>query len=174
MSVKLDKFLCYALRHSPDEFNLEMDNDGWVKIDNLLTSLKSTKYKVTKDDLKKTIENSDKRRLEMNDHSIRALYGHSVLVNKENVVPPEILYHGTTPNSAELILKDGLHPMLRQYVHHADNIETALNVGGRRCAKPVALTVYAKEAYESGIKFYLGNEDVWMSEYVPARFIKNV
>ncbi|WP_420340975.1 RNA 2'-phosphotransferase [Tepidanaerobacter syntrophicus] len=38
---------------------------------------------------------------------------------------PQILYHGTTPKSAENILKTGLKPCGRQYVHLFSDIKQA-------------------------------------------------
>ena len=37
---KLSKIISHALRHKPSLYNLELDNDGWVKIKDLIHSLK--------------------------------------------------------------------------------------------------------------------------------------
>jgi len=48
-------------------------------------------------DLHVMIEKSDKKRYEISNGKIRALYGHSIpqRIIKEQKCPPEVLYHGT-------------------------------------------------------------------------------
>jgi putative RNA 2'-phosphotransferase len=61
--------------------------------------------------------------------------------------------------------------MKRQYVHLSADKETAQQVALRRTQSPVLLHVSALEAYQQGIKFYLGNDMVWLAEPIPPRFI---
>jgi len=78
--VKLSKEISYALRHAPWEYELEMDEDGFVLIEQLLSEINlSNEYgkKITKDDLLYINNNSEKKRWEIIDDKIRALYGHS-------------------------------------------------------------------------------------------------
>ena len=51
------------------------------------------------EDLKIMIEKSEKKRHELKENKIRALYGHSIPMKivKEEGVPPKFLYHGTSP-----------------------------------------------------------------------------
>ncbi|MDJ0691021.1 MAG: RNA 2'-phosphotransferase [Xenococcaceae cyanobacterium MO_188.B32] len=100
--------------------------------------------------------------------------GHT-LPGKINIIPvspPEILYHGTDPESAAIILSEGLKPMARQYVHLALNKDDAEQVGMRKSPHPVILKVYALKAFEAGISFYEGNDRVFLSEPIPARYIE--
>ena len=78
---QLSKTISYALRHAPWEYELELDIEGWVKIDDLLLSLKSEKpdwKNLCETDLTEIIKISSKKRFEIKDKKIRALYGHSV------------------------------------------------------------------------------------------------
>jgi putative RNA 2'-phosphotransferase len=59
---------------------------------------------------------------------------------------------------------------MRQYVHLSLDTETALQVGKRRDADPVLLRIRALEAYKEGIRFYLGNDKVWLADTVPGRY----
>ena len=61
--------------------------------------------------------------------------------------------------------------MGRQYVHLSLDTETALTVGRRKAAAPVLLHVDAARAASEGIRFYLGNEKVWLADAVPARYL---
>jgi putative RNA 2'-phosphotransferase len=59
----------------------------------------------------------------------------------------------------------------RQYVHLSAEEETAIQVARRRTNRPVVLRITAREAYKQGIRFYLGNEMVWLAEAILASFI---
>jgi len=47
-----------------------------------------------------------------------------------------------------------------------------LQVGKRRDIKPVLLIVNALEAWSEGIKFYLGNDKVWLADAIPSKYIR--
>lgn len=77
--VKLSKEISYTLRHAPWEYELELDENGWVDIEQLLDSLKLDKNwtDLTVTDIEEMIEQSEKTRHEISNGKIRALYGHS-------------------------------------------------------------------------------------------------
>ena len=54
----------------------------------------------------------------------------------------------------------------------SQDIETAEDVGKRHDDKPCILIIDAKRAWNEGIKFYLGNEKVWLADTVPSQFIE--
>ncbi len=68
--LQLSKEISYALRHAPWEYELELDGDGWVSVEQLLISLKeNSKWEsVTIRDLEHIIQNSDKKRHELADN----------------------------------------------------------------------------------------------------------
>ena len=43
MHLELSKQISYALRHSPAEYGLELDDNGWVNVEELLTALRKKK-----------------------------------------------------------------------------------------------------------------------------------
>ncbi|MCL6605221.1 MAG: RNA 2'-phosphotransferase [Paenibacillus sp.] len=173
---KLSKEVSFALRHAPWEYELELDSEGWVDIEQLISSLRNDKQwkAITENDLGKMIEVSDKKRHEIYKGKIRALYGHSVpqKISKEVSTPPSLLYHGTARHLVEQILSEGLQPMARQYVHLSADIETANLVGKRKDKHPVLLKILAEKASNEGVKFYQGNNSVWLADTVPPMFIK--
>ena len=79
-NVGLSKEISYALRHAPWEYELELDENGFVDVQQLIDSLREDKkwQFVTIDDILKSMELSDKKRFEIKDGKIRALYGHSI------------------------------------------------------------------------------------------------
>jgi putative RNA 2'-phosphotransferase len=120
------------------------------------------------------INRSDKRRFEMKAGKIRAFYGHSMeqKIARVPVHPPEILFHGISPKAVEAIRREGLKPMERQYVHLSLDEQTARTVGHRRTKQPVILRILARDAHQNGVKFYHGNETVWLADGIPPEFIE--
>lgn len=86
-------------------------------------------------------------------------------------MPPEVLFHGTSPEVAHLIKSEGLKPMKRQYIHLSSNREIAYQVGQRKARSPVILTIESGKAHNHNIKFYQGNKVVWLADYIPPQFI---
>ena len=174
----LSKEISYALRHAPWEYELEMDEEGWVPVGQLLDALHRTDRwsNICEADLIEMIEKSEKKRHELIDGKIRAFYGHStpIKILKEEKMPPNFLYHGTARRFLESIHENGLLPQRRQYVHLSQDIETAEKVGSRHDNKPCILIIDAKKAWNEGIKFYLGNEKVWLADTIPSRYIKEM
>jgi putative RNA 2'-phosphotransferase len=117
---------------------------------------------------------SAKKRFELVDDRVRAVYGHSVdgKVEREQATPPAILYHGTPPDIAAIIRVQGLKPMSRQYVHLSSDVATAREVGLRRSPKPVIFEIDALAAHEAGHAFYIGHDKVWLCDALPASFIR--
>ena len=174
----LSKEISYALRHAPWEYELEMDEEGRVLVEQLLEALRrEEKWKdVCEADLHEIIKTSEKKRFEIKDGRIRAFYGHSIpmKITKQEMVPPDILYHGTARRFLESIKQKGLLPQSRQYVHMSQDVETAEAVGRRHDAKPCILVIDAKRAWEDGIKFYIGNEKVWLADAIPSKYIEQM
>ena len=173
--LQLSKEVSYALRHAPWEYELELDENGWVNVEQLLAALRQSHKRdgVLQSDLEQIIATSDKKRFEIKDGKIRALYGHT-LANKilrEAKEPPEILYHGTAQRFISSIKAEGLVPKGRQYVHMSVDVDTAMEVGKRRDSQPILLKINAKKAWEEGIPFYYGNEKVWLADFVPSKYI---
>lgn len=174
--LQLSKEISYALRHAPWEYELELDENGWVSVEQLLTALKENGQweSIRVEDLEHIIECSDKKRHELVDGRIRALYGHSIpkKIVKESAEPPVILFHGTARRFLESIENKGILPKGRQYVHLSNDIETALQVGKRHDDKPIIFKIDAKRAWDEGVKFYLGNDKVWLADSIPSKYTK--
>jgi putative RNA 2'-phosphotransferase len=87
--------------------------------------------------------------------------------------PPEILYHGTARRFLKSIMKKGLLPKGRQYVHLSQDMETAYEVGYRHDKEPYILKIDAKKAWGDGIKFYYGNDKVWLVDEISSIYFIN-
>jgi putative RNA 2'-phosphotransferase len=173
---ELSRAISHALRHEPWLYELELDDEGWTSVEALVTALHQAGPEwaaVSRASIAEMIAKSDKQRHQMAGDRIRALYGHSLpgRLRREAATPPAVLLHGTSPRVAEVILREGLKPMGRQYVHLSVDDATALAVGHRKSAAPILLKVEAAVAQANGVVFYAGNDKVWLADIVPPRFI---
>jgi putative RNA 2'-phosphotransferase len=179
--LEISKTMSYALRHNPQQYNLELDKNGAVDLNTFLEALKLKEKKckdLTIEQIENIVKNCPKQRYIIEDGKIRARGGHNAnlgfRVNKEIVIPSDILYHGTSPESVYAILKEGLKPMQRQNANMSADIETAINVGKRKCKEPVILIIDAKQAYQDGIEFYLEAVNTYSVIAMPAKYIKKM
>ncbi|HEY9128952.1 MAG TPA: RNA 2'-phosphotransferase [Sulfurovum sp.] len=170
MNSKISKYLSYVLRHRPDSIGLKLDNYGWADIDELID--KTDEFRLTKEIIKKVVEENEKQRFSLDDNKIRANQGHSIDVdlNLISIKPPEILYHGTTIRFLPSILKQGILSKNRQYVHLSIDKTSALKVGERH-GEPKVLEVKALKMYEDGYCFYLSKNKVWLTKYIPSEYL---
>lgn len=172
----LSKAVSHALRHEPWLYELELDDAGWTPIDALVKALSQEPCwrGLSRAQLETMIERALKQRHEIDGSRIRALYGHSVpgRIAKTPGVPPAVLFHGTAVGSVPAILADGLWPMRRQYVHLSVDRATAHSVGRRKNAAVAVLVIRASEAHARGVRFWLGNQMVWLANYIPSAFIR--
>lgn len=177
-SVLLSKTISHVLRHEPWLYELELDDQGSIAVSQLLRSLRTANEmwrELAETDIAEMIRTSSKCRHEVRDGRIRAIYGHSIpgKLKRNPSVPPDVLFHGTSPKSVPQIKMHGLKPMNRQNVHLSTDEATAVEVGKRKAKKPVLLRVRALEAFKNGVPFYEGNEKVWLADAVPSQFIES-
>lgn len=172
----ISRTLAHALRHEPWLYELELDAEGWTPVEAVLAALREERadwQDLAAADLDEVIRTSAKKRYEMADGRIRALYGHSVpgKLSRTTAPPPARLFHGTSPQALDAIRQAGLQPMARQYVHLSNNRADAVAVGRRKHPQPVILLIDAAEAAKASVPFYVGNDKVWLADSVPWRFI---
>lgn len=173
MKVRVSRYMSYLLRHNPQ--GLRMDRYGFVDLDELIEKVKE-RFRVDREFILEIVEGSERRRFEVVDNKIRALYGHTipvVLTLKEDGSVKK-LFHGTTLEAALKILNEGLKPMRRMWVHLSPTIEIAREVGSRRAFNPVILEVDAEAARKDGIKFYRATDKVYLCREVPPKYIKRI
>lgn len=171
---KHSKFLSLVLRHKPSEIDITLDRHGWVSIDTLLSKLKKSGRRLTREDLMEIVTTSDKKRFTISEDGkrIRAAQGHSVDIDLalEPQAPPRELYHGTASASLDAIFEQGLVPGKRKQVHLSLDPDTAEKVG-RRHGRPVVLRIATRKMHEDGHLFYQADNGVWLTDHVPAKYL---
>lgn len=175
--IKIGKYLTYLLRHCPEALELKMDKNGYVLVSELIKKLKTTKYKIDLETLDRIVKTDDKQRFSYNENKtkIRCVQGHSFHVDvAKEAIPPKVLYHGTSRNAYNTIKDEGIKKVSRDYVHLSKDVYTAVNVGLRH-AKDVSnliiISVDTRAMIKDGYKFYVAENGVWLSDYIPAKYI---
>lgn len=171
----ISKLLSLVLRHAPEKIGLQLDKNGWAKVDELIEQCKVNNKQIDQNLLELVVETNDKKRFIFNEDKtkIRANQGHSIDINLnlEAMSPPNFLYHGTVSKFMENIRKDGLKKMNRQHVHLSKDLDTAIKVGSRR-GKPIILSIRSGDMDKNGFLFYCSENGVWLTDHVPNKYIE--
>lgn len=166
---RASKRLSYILRHCREPIYIDL-NGGWACVSTMLQLLG-----LTRAELDEIVAQDAKGRYSFDETGtrIRANQGHSipgVELRMESPRPPEYLYHGTATRFLDAILKEGLKPMNRQWVHISSDFETAVKVG-RRHGKPVILEIRARQFVEDGNELFRSSNGVWQAKAVPPEYL---
>jgi putative RNA 2'-phosphotransferase len=171
-STRLSKFLSLVLRHRPDDYGLAMDEQGFVDFDSLIDVLvaEDIAAETAEDDVLSLVEGSERRRFQVQGNRIRALYGHSSRIRLRYPPddPPDVLWHGTTPEHAVHVREEGLKPAGRAFVHLSSTEEEARAVGGRHADAPVLVRIDTRAAQDRGLTFHQATELIWLCPALPA------
>ncbi|HMF72049.1 MAG TPA: RNA 2'-phosphotransferase [Flavitalea sp.] len=171
----LSKFLSFVLRHKPGTIGIELNENGWTDVDTLIEKCIEFGVFIDRDILNHIVSTNNKKRFSFNDslNLIRANQGHSVGINLAYTSsnPPPILYHGTCVKFIDSILSSGLEKKDRHHVHLSSDLETAISVGSRH-GKPFVFEILAEEMFENGFEFYLSDNQVWLTDHVPIRYLR--
>lgn len=171
---RIGKFLSLILRHHPDKIGIELDEQGWANVKELIEKCKKHRYHFSMEDLIEVVETNDKKRYSFNEKrsKIRANQGHSIDIDLalSAIEPPEFLYHGTATRFISSIMKEGIVKGGRQHVHLSKEKETATKVGSRH-GKPAILTILSGQMHRDGVLFYQSDNGVWLTDYVDVKYI---
>jgi putative RNA 2'-phosphotransferase len=173
--LHISKFLSLVLRHQPETIAIELDQNGWVAVDELLEKVNKHGLHLDRATLDYLVATNPKKRFAFNEtlNKIRASQGHSIEIalGYESQKPPEILYHGTGEKSVQAILATGLDKRSRHHVHLSKDIATALKVGQRH-GKPFIFQVLAEQMYNDNFLFFVSENGVWLTAHVPPQYLK--
>jgi putative RNA 2'-phosphotransferase len=169
---RLSRFLSYLLRHRPKEYALDFDRYGFADFAQVFDFVQERFPEATEAELRGVIDEGEKKRFELRGDKVRATYGHSFAVDLglEPVEPPAKLYYGTARDLAQSIIRGGLKPRDRRYVHLSASLEEAEAVGKRRDPAPVVITVDTAAARQADVAFYASGP-LFLAENVPPQFL---
>ena len=162
--------LSHLLRHDANRAGLLMDSAGWCLVGDVLALLA-----LTEAELDEAIATNTKSRLERSGEYVRACQGHSLAgtpVTLDGLEGSWILddadtdlWHGTTAESAALIVKFGLLPGTRSHVHLARSRDARV---GKRSNVDVVLRISREALRSQNIAVFQAPNDVLLARSIPA------
>jgi len=174
---QIGRTMAGVLRHFPEKFELEMDDQGWVDLKLFVKSLQNQSRRnhwIRPHHIIAIIETDPKGRYQVSNNMIRATYGHSIELNlklpTDNV--PDTLYYPTTPEEADIVLETGLKPSDRKMVHLSKTYQDAMNAGKVRTEFPIILEIDAAAAKADGINIGQAGRTVFLAPEIPANYLK--
>lgn len=173
--TQISKFLSLVLRHQPETISIQLDQNGWTNVNELIEKANNYGIKFDRETLIHIVATNQKKRFAFNDKldKIRASQGHSVEIELgyANQKPPVVLFHGTADKFAQSIIDTGLEKRNRQHVHLSSDLETAIKVGQRH-GKPFVFKVFAEQMYNDNFQFFISDNGVWLTDNVPTKYLK--
>lgn len=171
--TKISVKLSWLLRHCQTPMYITLDG-GWANVNTIISILKEKNPDFDLETLKQIVAEDEKGRysFDATGKKIRANQGHSipgVVIVMETPEPPEFLYHGTATQFLDTIMKEGLKPMSRQFVHVSPDYATAVKVGSRH-GKPVVLKIRARDFKNDSNELYRSSNGVWQAREVPPEY----
>ncbi len=170
---RLISTIAFALRHGPERFGIDLDDEGWTSFEELIFAIRFEHYDWTFLDeasVKAAIDGMD--RFEIRGDRIRAVYGHSIeLATLPPIAdPPEVLFHGTAAGNVPSILQSGISRMRRRFVHFSTDYQWVVQF---LCDKPewTIFSVNTAIASTAGVLFRKANHHVWLADWLDPRFI---
>lgn len=162
------KHLAFLLRHDK-QYNF--DRKGWREVSDLIKN-----FHYTKQELDDIVVWDDKGRFEFNNNKtkIRARQGHSIDVDADlkEKVPSTQLYHGTATRFLDAIYDKGILKMKRTHVHLTESKKIAIE-NAIRFGKPAIILLDTEQMVKDGIKFYVSRNNVWLTDFVDPKYLKN-
>lgn len=169
---QLGRLVAGGLRHFPGDLGLEMDAHGWVDLVKLGDVVRSRHRWAGKELVVALVMSDPKERYEISGDRVRARYGHSVDVELDhpaNTLPK--LYYGASEEEADRILEIGLKAASQRYVHLSTTPEKAWHVATFRTGNPRVIQADAAAAQSENVMMMTVNEDIVISDTIPAKFL---
>lgn len=165
--------LSALLRHRAGEVGLAMDAAGWAEVADVLRLAR-----LSAELLDAAVRENNKSRLEVRGGRIRACQGHSLAgmpvtlealeASWEEDLRDGLIWHGTSPEAAGSIAREGLLPGERTHVHLADATDSRV---GKRAGVALLLGVDPAALRASGLRVYRSPNGVLLARRVPAACI---
>ncbi len=164
---QLSKFLSYILGRRPDEFGLVPDDNGFVKIKELIKAVNEEDgwrhvRKGLIDELTVVLPDSP---IEIADSLIRAKSVKHLYEIKPAQDMPKLLFTCVTRKSYPFALEKGVFPTRHEYVIMSSDKDLASRIGKRKDPEPVVLTVNVKSAV--AVDFLQSGELLFLATFLP-------
>ncbi|MCJ2669599.1 MAG: RNA 2'-phosphotransferase [Candidatus Thermoplasmatota archaeon] len=175
----LGRTMAGILRHFPERYGLDMDEQGWVDLRDFVTAvqIRHKKFRFLKPHhVLGIIDTDPKGRYQFLEGKIRATYAHSCDVDLDLPTDdiPEILYFPTTEEECSILLEIGLKPSDRKMVHLSGTLPSAMEAGRVRVNDPVILEVDAEKATDEGVEIGKAGKTVYTTKDIPPDYLRRL
>ena len=167
---KLAKFLSYVLANKPDEFGLVPDQDGFIKIKDLLKALNEEQgwRNIRISGINEIIISLPNPPIEVKDNQIRAKNYKNLPkpVPAENL--PKLLYTCVRQKAHLVVIKNGIFPLgnMSNVVLSSDK-RLAERIGKRIDQSPLVLIVQVEWSQKMGVEFKKFGESIYLAQSIP-------
>lgn len=168
-SKKLAKFLAYILGRRPDEFGLVPDQDGFIKVKDLLKAISEEEgWKfVRRSHLDEIVITLPDPPIEIQENCIRSISRDKLPWPSPVQHFAKLLYTCVRRKAYPHVLNKGIFPMGHDYVILSSNKNLAERMGKRIDQAPVVLTVNVEKSTNSGVVFLQAGELINLAETIP-------
>jgi putative RNA 2'-phosphotransferase len=169
----LGRLLVYILGHSPDEFGLVPDGDGFVTYKELLQAIHEEpqwRY-VRRSHINEVLLGKDRGLFQPEDNRIRVLERRWRMdMENPSTSLPKVLFTPVRKRAHPVVMEKGLKSIEGRHVVLSPDEDMALRIGMRRDKEPVLLEILASAAQREGALFFpFGN--LFLSPQIPAKFV---
>ena len=199
----LSHTLSWALRHSAPSIGLKMSSDGYVVLEDILTSShpRFAQHSWTEADVRRVVVESDKQRFRLENRTvdgrddvlcIRANQGHSIPnivcselltpISAEELTSMDTIVHGTYREAWEKhIQTEGLSKMKRNHIHFASGLPDGDKpvISGMRKSCQIHIYIDGAKCAEDCVPFFRSDNGVILTAGVsggilPVKYIRKV
>ncbi len=165
----LAKFLTYILGRRPDEFGLAPDDEGFVKIKDLIKSINEEDgwrhvRKSMIEELNLILPNPP---FEVREGYIRAKSREQLVKSSLTETIPKLLFTCVTRKSYPFILEKGVLPTIHKLVILSSDKEMSIRIGKRKDSSPVLLTVNSTAVLNAGIELIRSGKILFLADFLP-------
>ncbi|MFP4039948.1 MAG: RNA 2'-phosphotransferase [Desulfosudaceae bacterium] len=166
---KLAKLIAYMLGHSPGEFGLVTDSEGFVKTSELLKAINEEEgwghvRPALLNELRLTLPQVP---FEIREELIRANDRQRLPAQTPEKKPPPLLYTCIRRKALAHVNREGISPTHHEKIILAPDKKLAERIGRRRDAEPALLTVSTETALNRDIIFFKADPPLLVTDFIP-------
>jgi putative RNA 2'-phosphotransferase len=69
--TRISKYLSFILKHNPESIGMQLDPEGWLNVDQLITNANSNGKSITLEQLREVVASNDQQRFALSDDGLR-------------------------------------------------------------------------------------------------------
>ena len=167
---QLAKLIDYILRRRPDELGLVTDEDGFIRIKELLKAVNEEEgfSYVRRSHLDEIMLSVPDHPFEVADNRIRSKFRDQLPRHTYAQDLPKLLYTCVRRKAYPHVAEKGIHPAGFSRVVLSSGVDMAERLGRRIDRSAVLLTVQVPPCKERGVVFFQAGETLFLADFIPA------